>query len=278
MISSLLKDVIGLVPWRWRRVIRKVPLIAPLQRRLLEKYLEGREFVHTVDAGPAKGLRYPILLPEDKGIWSGTYELNLASRIADAVKPDDVCFDIGGWHGFFGGVMALAGARRVIVFEPLPANITRIRYMMDLNPQLPIELINAAVGEEDGTAAFCVMPDSSMGKLAISLFQQTRPISDIVHVPLVSLDGLLNSGAIEPCSVMKIDVEGSELFVLRSARNLLVTHRPKLFVEAHSKRLLSECRSFLSGVGYELDLLRPIQGDNSQQTEICHFVARAQPL
>jgi hypothetical protein len=113
--------------------------MAPLQRRLLARFLEGREFIHTVDAGPARGLRYPITLPQDKGIWTGTYELELATRIAEVVRPGDVCFDIGGWRGFFSGVMALAGAAKVFVFEPLPANASQIRRMIKLNPELPPE-------------------------------------------------------------------------------------------------------------------------------------------
>ena len=77
-----------------------MPLMAPLQRRLLARFLEGHEFIHMVDAGPARGLRYPITLPQDKGIWTGTYELELATGIAEAVRPGDICLDVGGWRGF----------------------------------------------------------------------------------------------------------------------------------------------------------------------------------
>src|SRR5690349_16529357 len=75
MIRAMLRRSVGLVPWKWRGAIKRLPLIAPVQRWLLMRFLEGREFVHTVDAGPAGGLRYPIKLPDDKGIWTGTYEL-----------------------------------------------------------------------------------------------------------------------------------------------------------------------------------------------------------
>src|SRR5436309_819290 len=175
MIQSLLRRSVLFVPWRLRGAIKSLPLVAPLQRRLLATFLEGREFVHTVDAGPARGLSYPIRLPDDKGIWTGTYELELATLIARAVKAGDVCLDVGGWRGFFSGVMALAGAKRVFVFEPLPANAVHILRMLELNSALAIELIQAAVGDGGGSLDFEVMAESSMGKLATSSFQMGSP-------------------------------------------------------------------------------------------------------
>src|SRR6266480_2084709 len=166
MFQAVLRKSVSLVPWRMRGAIKKLPLVAPLQRWLLTRFLDGREFVHTVDAGPASGLEYPITLPDDKGIWTGTYELELATAIAGAVRRGDVCFDCGGWRGFFSGVMALAGASRVFAFEPLPANVAQLRKVIALNPDLPITLIEAAVAEQSGPLEFVVMPQSSMGKLA----------------------------------------------------------------------------------------------------------------
>ena len=145
-MESWLRRSVAFVPWRWRRVIKRVPLVAPLQRWLLEQWLTGREFVHTVDAGPARGLKFPVTLPEDKGVWTGTYELEFSTALSEAVRPGDVCLDIGGWRGYYAGLMALAGAKKVFVFEPLPANCFQIRKLIDLNPELPLTLFEAGVG------------------------------------------------------------------------------------------------------------------------------------
>jgi hypothetical protein len=135
MISTLLQKAVSVVPWRMRGAIKHIPLVAPFQRWLVANFLSREEFVHRVDAGPARGLLYSVRLPQDKGVWTGTYETGFASAGASAVSPGDVCFDIGGWHGFYSGVMALAGATKVVVFEPLPANCARIRRLIDLNPE-----------------------------------------------------------------------------------------------------------------------------------------------
>jgi len=269
MIQQVLKKSVSLVPWRLRGVVKRIPLVAPLQRRLLAKFLEGREFVHIVDAGPARGLKYPITLPDDKGIWTGTYEVELATAIAGAVRRGDVCFDCGGWHGFFSGVMALAGASQVFVFEPLPANVAQLRKMIALNPGLPISLIEAAVTEQTGSLEFVVMPESSMGKLTASSFQQKHQDGQKIQVRAVALDALLAAGEVQPPAVMKIDVEGAELMLLRGARNLLAKHRPKLFMEVHSSELARDCRAFLEQLGYEIRVLQ------EAGREVCHFHAVA---
>src|SRR4051812_43416112 len=163
MIAALLQKAVSMVPWRMRGTIKRIPFVAPLQRWLVETFLANEEFVHRVDAGPARGLVYPVRLPWDKGVWTGTYETDFATALSKAITPGDVCFDIGGWHGFYGGVMALAGAAKVFIFEPLPANCARIRRLIELNPALPIELIEAAVADHPGRTEFQVMGQESMG-------------------------------------------------------------------------------------------------------------------
>ncbi|MFM2293874.1 MAG: hypothetical protein RLZZ350_287 [Verrucomicrobiota bacterium] len=266
MISALLKKSVALVPWRWRGAIKKIPLVAGGQRWLLAQFLEGREFVHTVDAGPARGLKYPITLPDDKGIWTGTYEVGLATAIAAAVQPGDVCFDCGGWRGFFSGVMARQGAGKVFAFEPLPANVAQLRKMLGLNPELPITLIEAAVTEQPGELEFVIMPETSMGKLVTSSFQAEDQSGQKIRVRAVSLDALLATGEVQPPAVMKIDVEGAELMLLHGAKNLLATHRPKLFMEIHSRELARECRAFLEPLGYAIHVV-------GEGREVCHFHA-----
>lgn len=269
MISRFLQKAVSVVPWRMRSNIKHIPLIAPLQRWLVERYLAGNEFVHRVDAGPARGLVYPVRLPQEKGVWTGTYETEFATALSNAVTPGGACLDLGGWHGFYSGVMALAGASRVFVFEPLPSNCERIRRLIELNPSLPIELIEAAVADRAGTTQFEVMSQESMGKLADSPFQRERSGRQI-SVQVVALDELLAEGRISAPSLIKIDVEGGELLVLRGAARLLREHRPVLFMELHSPELARECRNFLESLGYEIEVLRE---EDAVDPAICHFRA-----
>lgn len=55
-----------------------------------------------------------------------------------------------------------------------------------------------------------------------------------------------------PPDVIKIDVEGAELLVLRGASRTLTEYHPTLFVEIHGTQQHAECCTFLAAKGYRL--------------------------
>lgn len=273
-MQTLLRKSISFVPWRWRTRIKDLPLIAPFQRWLIRRWMSDQRFLHTINAGPARGLRYPICLPQDKLIWTGTWEVDFSTALAGAVERGDVCYDIGGYRGFFSGVLALAGAKQVYVFEPLPDNRPQILAMIEANPGLPIRLLEFAVGERGGKAEFSVMPEASMGKLATSSFQADLRGESSITVQVRSLDEMVGAGEILPPDVMKVDTEGAETFVLKGARWVLAQHRPRLFIEVHSRALGRECHELLTAARYAVRVLesgRP--PDFRSEPEVCHYVA-----
>src|SRR4051812_16467773 len=115
MGSGLVSRALRLVPFSVRDRIKTIPGIANLQRAIVSRMLDGREFEHVVDAGPAKGITFRVKMPDDKGIWTGTYEIDFATRLAASVTPGTVAYDVGSWHGFFAGVMAAQGSSHVHV-------------------------------------------------------------------------------------------------------------------------------------------------------------------
>jgi FkbM family methyltransferase len=241
---------VNLVPYRLRHWIRNVPGIAPLQRLVIGRVLTGHPFTHRINAGPAAGLAFEVTLPFDKAIWSGTYERAFAETLAREVRPGGVCYDIGGYRGYMAGVMAAAGASKVVVFEPLPENQQAIRRLSALNSALPIELRRLAVGKDDGMAHLRTMADRSMAKLATSPFQPDAPAFDEIEVPLRAIDALVREQTIPPPDLVKIDVEGAECDVLAGAAGTLRRWRPTVLLEAHSAALEELCGGTLREFGY----------------------------
>lgn len=255
MNSGLVSRALRLVPFSVRDRIKTIPGVAYLQRAIVASTLDGREFEHRVDAGPAKGIKFLVKMPDDKGIWTGTYEIDFATRLAASVRPGKVAYDIGSWHGFFAGVMSAQGACRVHVFEPLPANADRIRSLVALNPDRAITLHAAAVGERESEMDLMIMPETSMAKLETSTFQADNKSATRVRVKVRSIDAMIAAGEIEPPALMKIDVEGAEAMVLRGARETIRRYRPVIFAEVHSSALLGECRALLEADGYLVELI-----------------------
>src|ERR1017187_945658 len=118
-LKGILGEGVNYIPYPLRPWIKNVPGIAGLERWLVARFLSDQPFVHTINVGPAMGLRFEVSLPLDKAVWTGIYEPEFTTAM---VKPGDIFYDIGGYRGYVSGAMALAGASKVFVFEPLPAN------------------------------------------------------------------------------------------------------------------------------------------------------------
>jgi FkbM family methyltransferase len=274
MLQSAIQNSVKLVPWRLRGAIRHIPGIAALQRFVLREFLHGREFVHFIESGPATGLHYPVLLPDDKGVWTGNYEVEFVSALVNAVQPGDVCYDIGGWRGYCGGAMAAHHAKRVFIFEPLPENCERIEKLIQLNSQLPIELVRSAVGEAHGTAEFSMLDATSMGKLSNSPFQPEVQSCQQLTVNVVAIDAWRRENKAELPQVIKIDVEGAEYMVLRGAEKTIKESLPRLFIECHSRQLTEQVSHFVQNLGYTCKTLETGHApDGHSEPEVCHLMA-----
>jgi FkbM family methyltransferase len=243
---EILSRSIRLVPGSLRGVIRSIPGVAAAQRAAIEALGSGQEFEHVVDYGPAKGLKLPLRLPQDKGFWKGTYEEDFCARLGMAVRPGDVCFDVGAFRGYTAGVMALAAASKVIALEPAPANQRAVRRVIELNPNLPIKLVEAAVGAKEGTIKITIHEDASMNFVGEDA--SGRPAVD---VKMVTLDTMVASVSLESPQLLKIDVEGAEASVLRGAAKALRHSVREIFVELHHEEAKQECERLLAEAGFE---------------------------
>jgi FkbM family methyltransferase len=111
---------------------------------------------------------------------------------------------------------------KLYAVEPIPAKIENLRRKFPA-----IELYGCALGDADGQIAFFVNTKqsgySSLGRPA--QFAGTVEIK----VPLKKLDSLISSDEID---VIKIDVEGAELGVLRGGDQLIARNRPLVMFES----------------------------------------------
>ena len=252
LFNQLATDALRYVPWSLRKRVSRTPLVGALQRWYFAKLINECPFVHEVDAGPAKGVKFEISLPEDKGIWTGCYEQEFAMRLASAASKGGVAYDIGGWHGYFAAVMAVQGAREVHVFEPLPANARHIERLLELNSEYPIQLHRVAIASHDTVMNLLITKDPSMAKLEVTGSDWSRTTIPVV---VRSIDSIVKSGEARAPDLIKIDVEGAELFVLQGARETIRSKRPDIFAEIHSPLLLHECEEFLETLGYGIERL-----------------------
>lgn len=270
--KGLIQGVLDMIPFAVRSKIKHIPFLKQLQAFIMKRYLHGTEFTAAISGGPAKGLIFPVKLPQDKQMWIGTWELEFAEALQQYVKPGWVCYDIGGYKGYYSGVMALKGAEQVFVFEPMPANVGKIKRLIELNPSLPIHLKQYAVSDTSGEAIFKLMPEETMGKLESSSFQKNDEAVTALTVQCITLDDLINKGVPEP-DFIKIDVEGAEEFVLRGAKGLLQRKQPFLMIEVHSPAIGERCVEVLQEHYKTITVLETGLSPAEGTPEICHYLA-----
>jgi FkbM family methyltransferase len=172
-----------------------------------------------------------VFVNEDVGrqIWLfETYEPDETRFFRDSIKPDDICFDVGGNVGYFALLMSkLAVDGTVHVFEPIPMNAALVKANAELNAFTNVTVNNVAVGSEEGIANFSVSIDS-----AYSSMRATGRIAEAqsIDVPLVTLDKYIERSGINRIDIMKVDVEGAEDMVLVGGTALLSdpARRPRM--------------------------------------------------
>jgi protein O-GlcNAc transferase len=106
-----------------------------------------------------------------------------------------------------------------------------------------VMLRQEGVGARSGRARVVPGPAGNAGMTRLD-------VSDEVgDVDVVSLDDSLAALGLVP-TVVKVDVEGMEVDVLRGAEQTLRRHRPALYVEAAEAEALEAVRDVLGPLGY----------------------------
>jgi FkbM family methyltransferase len=227
----------------------------PGARRLVHWWIKGRDV--RIASGIGTGLKLNAAA-SNPAYALGTNELPVQQVLSQHLAVGSVFYDIGANIGFFSVLAArLVGMQgQVYAFEPLPENADAIRRNIKLNAFDNIQVIEAAVAERAGAAEFMVSHYSGGSSLAAASIPPD--LKEIITVEMVALDDLLEQGRILPPHVVKIDVEGAELQVLKGMPQILSHHCPVIVYEIDDHDLASfqakqaACESCLRAYGYTI--------------------------
>lgn len=148
-----------------------------------------------------------------------------------AVRPGTTVLDVGANVGAYTLVFAtwVGEHGRVFAFEPAPDSCEGLRAHVALNGfEDRVTIVEAAVSGSAGRAPFAIHPSGGASSLALGSVANATQIS----VPTDTIDGVCKAYGLLP-AVIKIDVEGAELDVLKGARNVLALPGLAVFVEFH---------------------------------------------
>ncbi|TQK50505.1 FkbM family methyltransferase [Streptomyces sp. SLBN-118] len=167
----------------------------------------------------------PALIATGVGLLYPRYEPELR-RLADFCPAGGTAVDVGGWYGPWSRRLARR-ADRVVAIEPVP----HLARLLAATTPDRVEVVNAAATDHDGGTAHLWLPAGDRGSRGVSSLVRRDIHSRSIPVPCVRIDGL----GLKDITLIKIDVDGSELDVLSGAEEILVRDRPALFVELEGR-------------------------------------------
>lgn len=237
-----------LVWWR-RRTLR-------MRRELYERavafpaYGEVAVPVQGVEGAFLVDIRSDILR---RIVFSGSYEPDAIATLRRVLPAKGDAVDIGANIGIFSVLMARAvGDRRVLAIEPTPAVARRLQHNISANGVAANVVVEqCAVGATTGTVTMntvagmeeysrvgaMVLPDTA-GKTAVA-----------VTVPMHTLDDLIARHGLKP-TLIKMDIEGSEMRALSGAIAILAKHRPTILAEVDDRMLTAAGSSAAAVLGF----------------------------
>ena len=205
-----------LIPRQFRRVARGL-LSAYKNRKTIDPYW--------IDVSQA-GAKIKFLVANLEGqAWYEPY-VKVENREMTFLKekilhPGATVVEVGTHQGFTAALIArwIGETGTVFTFEPLQQNCDVAKQVFVQNGLDNVKLTHAAVGEENGSVF--------IGATTTNPNVQTNGFLGEA-CPLVRLDDSVEG----PIDLLKIDVEGYELHVLRGAKRLLET-KPNFQIEVH---------------------------------------------
>jgi len=196
---------------------------------ILKGPLRGSKWIVGAAGGEAKGISTFLNLSEPEQI----------SFVMKLIQRTWICFDIGANVGLYTLLFARY-AKYVYSFEPLPRNVRYLSETLELNNINNAVIVPAAVSDSTKLMRFKQGMNYAMGKL-----------DDIGEIPVlaISCDDFVSFYNVIP-SLIKIDVEGAELSVLKGSKKLLSSHKPHILLSIHGDKMREECLDFLKKMNY----------------------------
>jgi FkbM family methyltransferase len=198
-----------------RRVIHALGLKKSAQN-LYYRFAQKRGFIQ-ISAGGVTGRFFSASGLDLRTVESCAQERALG-RLLSEVRPEDVVYDIGAHHGLY-SVLLAQKVKRVIAFEPEQQCHAQLEQNLQINGVSNVACYRKAIGSRDAEEILYLgegVGAINSGQLGADWTTGAREAISLVHG-----DRFRQSQNLPAPTVLKIDVEGHEGFVLEGLHQSL---------------------------------------------------------
>jgi FkbM family methyltransferase len=206
------------------------------------------------------------------------YDTEAVSLVREVLRPGDVAVDVGANVGIFAATFAdlvgLSGG--VVALEPSPIHFGTLSRNMRLQDRQNVVIVNIAAAASDGSSIHYTTRSS--GSLVSSYEHVGMECLAVTEVRTRPLDEIMtNAGRLSgrPVRLVKIDVDGNEIDVLRGARETLARSRPYILLEVSERAQTlagasaMQLLEYVASCGYDFRLGTRTVADLSEAAAFC---------
>jgi FkbM family methyltransferase len=195
-------------------------------------------------------------------MYSGLYQFEVKASLKKYLKKGSAFLDIGANVGYITALGAdLLGRRgQVHSFEPVPRYFDYLSRVAKMNSDYQIVLNNFALGESAGQTTITIPVFNIGGSSVVQGFVKEEKAEQHITVEVKRLDDYIKEKSLTNISLIKIDVEGFELPVLKGASDFFQANRnclPPIIVEVTPfaypllNTRIEELHEYMSNWGYK---------------------------
>ncbi|SHF90449.1 FkbM family methyltransferase [Ornithinibacillus halophilus] len=181
------------------------------------------------------------LIRQNKNFYEEDMLMDINKRGLKGKVGADVGANIGNHTIFFSKVCK---AKHVYAFEPQESVYKILQKNLELNDvNTKVTAFKQGVAENSGRGNVIQKEQTNLGMSKVEL-------SDFGNIKVVSLDDILFNKE-KHIHLLKIDVEGMGLEVLKGARQIINTSKPLVYIEAENKEEYQKLNEFLQLYNYQ---------------------------
>jgi FkbM family methyltransferase len=171
------------------------------------------------------------------------------------LRPCDAVFDLGAYAGATTYFLAKAVGPegRVLALEPDEINFRYLQENMNRHNLKNVTCVPSGIWDKETTVEF--QSEGNLGSAVATIMGRT---SNLRKVSMITLERAADILGVDRIAGIKMDIEGSEIAVLKSARNFLTRHKPRLIIEPHHINgvlVTDEICSLMQSYGFKTELL-----------------------